>query len=394
VTLSNATASDADGDPLTFFWESDCDADTVFGEPDDGSFDDETVLNAVFHAPDPCGGTCVVRLTVDDGNRRPCLNTTTVTVADTTPPLIEFGGTLALGPAETFFPRTRQGGPMLHSHGMVYERPQLTVWWTDYELPDNVYEFDATQPPGSTLTALSQFAVPAGGIEDITFDPNDQSLWYIDLSGIVRHIDQAGAPLPPLGGFPAGSQYGLAWANGFLWADDPNVGATQYTLAGALTGRTIRYSSPPEYGLGYDFDRDLLWTGNYDNGRFRAYDEDTGALVFTSPVLVLPNGNGSGHDVGYGACHLWVGTETLAEDVIYAIPIEGGICDISVECDEIPPPAQPTATDNCDGLLPVVADEDIIPGNCPNEYTIVRTWTATDSCGNDMSTRRGSPSST
>jgi hypothetical protein len=379
-----ASASDIDGDPLTFTWESDCDGDGVFGELSDGSFDDETVLAAVFHAPAPCGSRCTVRLTVDDGTGRSCLSTTTVTVDDTTPPVMDFGGALALGPAVTYFPRTRAGGPMLHSHGMVYERPQLTVWWTDYELSENVYEFDATQPPGSTLTALSQFAVSSSGIEDITFDPNDQSLWYIDLAGIVRHVDQSGTPLPPLAGFPTNGQYGLAWADGFLWVENPNVGATQYTLVGAPTGRTLAYASPPEYGLGYDFDRDLLWTGHWDSGIFRAYDEDTGAVVFTSPVLVLPDGNGAGHDVGYGACQLWVGTESLAEDVIYAIPIEGDVCDISVECDDIPPPAQPTAWDDCDGRLPVVLDESIVPGACPNEYTIVRTWTATDSCGNDV----------
>lgn len=382
VTLSGATASDPDGDPITYAWTSDCDGDGVFGEPEDGSFDVATVLNAVFRGPDPCGSACVVRLTAT-ARANTCTSTTTVTVDDTLPPVIDFGGTLGLGPGVTFFPRTRQGGPMLHSHGMVYERPQLTTWWTDYELPDNLYEFDATQPPGSTLTALTQVTVLSGGIEDITFDPNDQSLWYLDLAGIVRHIDQAGTPLPPFGGFPTAGQFGLAWAEGFLWAENPSFGATQYTLGGAPTGRTIRYSAPPEYGLGYDFDRDLLWTGHWSDGRFRAYDEDTGTLVFTSPVIVLPDGNGAGHDVGYGACHLWVGTESLAEDVIYAIPVLGGICDVSVECDEVPSPAGPTATDNCDGPLPVVSGETVVPGRCANEYTIVRTWTATDSCGND-----------
>ena len=383
AVLSSATASDIDGDRLTFRWTSNCDGDAVFGELADGTFDDDTLLNAVFRGPAPCVNTCTLRLTVNDGTGRSCVSTTTIIVDDTTPPVIDFGGTLALGPVDTYFPRTQQGGPMLHAHGMVYERPQLTVWWTDYELPENVYEFDATQPPGSTLTAMSQFVVTTTGIEDVTFDPTDQSLWYADASGTVRHVDQTGALLPPVAGFLTAGQYGLAWANGFLWSEDPTIGATQYTLAGAPTGRSIRYVSPPEYGLGYDFDRDLLWTGHWGTGIFHAYDEDTGALVYTSPVIVMPNGDGQGHDVGYGACHLWVGTETLAEDVIYAIPIEGSVCDVSVECDDIPRMAQPTAMDDCDGLVSVVPDESIIPGTCPNEYTIVRTWTATDRCGND-----------
>ena len=159
VTLSGATASDPDGDPLTFLWESDCDADGVFGEAVDGSFDDETLLSAVFHAPAPCGSTCALRLTVADANPRGCVSTTTVTVNDTAPPVIDFGGTLALGPADTYFPRTQGGAPMQHSHGMVYERPQLTVWWTDYELPENVYEFDATLLNSKLSVAKAAVAV-------------------------------------------------------------------------------------------------------------------------------------------------------------------------------------------------------------------------------------------
>jgi hypothetical protein len=49
---------------------------------------------------------------------------------------------------------------------------------------------------------------------------------------------------------------------------------------------------------------------------------------------------------------------------------------------DVPPPADVTAEDNCDGPLPVDFFEDQSnPGsNCDN--IIVRTWTATDSCGN------------
>jgi len=53
--------------------------------------------------------------------------------------------------------------------------------------------------------------------------------------------------------------------------------------------------------------------------------------------------------------------------------------DITVSCENVPAPAVLTATDNCDLDVNVIYMEEIEAG-CP--YTIVRTWTATDDCGN------------
>ncbi|MFN0174692.1 MAG: T9SS type A sorting domain-containing protein [Saprospiraceae bacterium] len=59
--------------------------------------------------------------------------------------------------------------------------------------------------------------------------------------------------------------------------------------------------------------------------------------------------------------------------------------DETIECsDDVPPAATLTATDAVDPDVPVVFDEDTIPGNCPQEYTLVRTWTATDDCNNSV----------
>ncbi len=58
---------------------------------------------------------------------------------------------------------------------------------------------------------------------------------------------------------------------------------------------------------------------------------------------------------------------------------------ITIECSESTAPANTgvaSATDNCD-LAPVVTSSDVtVAGACPQEYTITRTWTATDACGN------------
>ena len=51
----------------------------------------------------------------------------------------------------------------------------------------------------------------------------------------------------------------------------------------------------------------------------------------------------------------------------------------TVSCDDIPAPVQVSAEDNCDEDVEVTFAE-VSGEGCP--YTITRTWTATDDCGN------------
>ncbi|TRY66722.1 hypothetical protein TCAL_13779, partial [Tigriopus californicus] len=53
-----------------------------------------------------------------------------------------------------------------------------------------------------------------------------------------------------------------------------------------------------------------------------------------------------------------------------------------VSCAENMPTEAPTATDNCDQNVTITLSEDRVPGTCENKYQLVKTWTATDNCGN------------
>ncbi|PLX33511.1 MAG: hypothetical protein C0600_00325 [Ignavibacteria bacterium] len=66
-------------------------------------------------------------------------------------------------------------------------------------------------------------------------------------------------------------------------------------------------------------------------------------------------------------------------------PVIACVADTTIEC---PAPATlpfttPTATDNCDpNPTIVIASTNLTPGSCPNEYSVTRTWIATDSYNN------------
>ncbi|MFK8055683.1 MAG: gliding motility-associated C-terminal domain-containing protein [Saprospiraceae bacterium] len=55
---------------------------------------------------------------------------------------------------------------------------------------------------------------------------------------------------------------------------------------------------------------------------------------------------------------------------------------VSISCDEPLPSIGPDVTDNCDDDVSLNETQETIPGACPETYKVVRTWTATDNCGN------------
>ncbi len=96
---------------------------------------------------------------------------------------------------------------------------------------------------------------------------------------------------------------------------------------------------------------------------------------------------------GYTILRTWTATDdcgniTTASQELTTVdttpPVITAPANTTVECTNIPEPEQLIATDNCNGNV-TVTSEDVIDqlDNC--EYNIIRTYTATDGCGNSAS---------
>ena len=77
-------------------------------------------------------------------------------------------------------------------------------------------------------------------------------------------------------------------------------------------------------------------------------------------------------------------TITVQDDTAPVAPASPA--DLTLQCaDDVPPPVDLTATDNCDDAITVSPTVQLIPGVCANDFVEVRTWTFTDVCGNTSS---------
>jgi|GEM_PF-1065677 len=84
------------------------------------------------------------------------------------------------------------------------------------------------------------------------------------------------------------------------------------------------------------------------------------------------------------------GNQTLAQQVITIAdlvpPVVTNVpASMTFPCEMYTPqpvPAGIGASDNCGGMPTIMFNETTIPGNCPGNFQVVRSWTATDNCGN------------
>ncbi|MCF6295577.1 MAG: hypothetical protein L3J25_07790, partial [Flavobacteriaceae bacterium] len=112
----------------------------------------------------------------------------------------------------------------------------------------------------------------------------------------------------------------------------------------------------------------ITWTNNYS-----ALSDDCGATGSATVTFTATDSCGNASST--------TATFTI-EDTVNPTFVENLPTDATVECDNVPAADTLTATDNC-CAVDVTFDEVNNAGTCPGEYELVRTWTATDQCGNE-----------
>ncbi|ESU25432.1 hypothetical protein FSS13T_16650 [Flavobacterium saliperosum S13] len=72
-----------------------------------------------------------------------------------------------------------------------------------------------------------------------------------------------------------------------------------------------------------------------------------------------------------------INVQDVSGPVIAALPAPS-----TINCPAVPQFAQATATDNCGSVFTLTFNDVITPGQCAGAYSVTRTWTALDACGN------------
>jgi len=111
---------------------------------------------------------------------------------------------------------------------------------------------------------------------------------------------------------------------------------------------TVVYSEEIVAGCGSSYVHTRTWTATDDCDNSSTATQTITVVDTTAPVLSLP-------------------------------------ADYTAECSDEHPMDDATATDNCAGDITITVEAVTTPGLCAGDYTIARTFTATDECGNSSS---------
>ena len=113
-----------------------------------------------------------------------------------------------------------------------------------------------------------------------------------------------------------------------------------------------------------------------------------------NPIVTLNEGTFPGACAGsYTLIRTWIATDDCGNSSTAAQTVSVGDndapqftgslpADITASCNEVPGAETVQATDNCDAQVSISLSETIMTNNCVNNYFLMRTWTATDNCGN------------
>jgi gliding motility-associated-like protein len=384
-----------------------CDVDatnlSLTGDVIDEDDNCSTNLEAIFSdsiVDGSCPNTSIIARTwslTDDCNN----NTTfvqTITIQDTTPPIISIPSDIIIECTEDESSINTGEASGIDSCGVVTisqsdvetsacgNTKTIIRTWTATDECGNTTSADQTitvidtTPPTIDNSAKENISVECGITPDGTLEA-----WLINNAGATAN-DSCG---------------NVSWSNDFdatSYVDCTNgeitVTFTATDECGNSVSTTATFSiideTPPTLILPEDVTiecgEDIL---PINTGEANANDECSTPAITYSDIEVIACGNTK------TITRTWTaedscGNTTSADQIITVQDttpptfVETLPLDISVECNTVPSPEILTANDNC-GSATIIFNEDIITGSCLGNYTLERTWIATDSCGNETS---------
>jgi hypothetical protein len=228
-------------------------------------------------------------------------------------------------------------GGFVHIHGIAFDPMEHSLWAADAELGNNLLRVEAWACDGSRQTPLERIQVPTKSesleIQDLAFDRQDRSIYYLER-GVLRQIDIEGKLVREnnfagraihLGEVVVNAQtfYTLVVQGDYVWVGTEALLIQFDKRTLVETGAVVGLSGT---GAAYDPDRNVIWSSDWLDCRFEAFDPVSGALVFESAVVTLPVPDLTqcrrGHDLAYGEGRLWVGTENFEDDFIYGVRVK------------------------------------------------------------------------
>ncbi|MEM7247841.1 MAG: hypothetical protein AAF533_21060 [Acidobacteriota bacterium] len=398
-------ASDPDGDPLTYRWESDC-TGIVF-------VPDRTLLQPEIYLGPRCDGDCTLTLTVSD-DEGSASDSLTIARGDREPPAI-FG--LA---AEATLPCGSEPAPALSCGPGAMHHVSGSV------TADNAYQIYSGDESGATLTEhgaeCATLAQQISRCEEYDFVTEDCFLYLTAWSdarvsqGLIHDLFLDGSPM-----WSDASNWELYPANRTI-GRCPNAPtrtqvADAIAEANATDGWTAPTVGPPNDGTFFGVLRCIeppaRWTW-HDTGvtsgplvPFQPGANHDEFLIFRarltnltvvddcdpSPTVTVEHEPLPGDCPGAGQVLVrYTATDSCghvgtAEQLIDLVDVEpptllGVPEDTLVSCMEALEPTRVRAIDGCDPIPLVEMTEVVLAGDCSTDCLLERTWTATDCSGN------------
>ncbi len=252
--------------------------------------------------------------------------------------------------------------------------------------------------PGIYYVTVTDTLTNCSAVDSVELIVNDNPTTSVSFMCLGGNQQNADVDLTVSGGQP---MYTYLWSNGAMTEDLSDVPPGEYSVIvtdanGCMAFDTVLVQQccslvvvcPAMDGGTFTcvsdvpaIDTSIVQVNEYcDNFTVSGVDTDNGGSGCPGDELIITRTFTIMDDAGNS--QTCVQTITVSDNVA---PTLSCPANVTIECTDSSAPGNTgtaTATDNCDPSPGVVFNDVTVAGACPQEFTINRTWTATDNCGN------------